>query len=235
MAVKKADLVKILVEEYGYEKEDLKSYTLAKLQGLIDTEKKDAEELAKAKAEAEKPITRMMAKTSAISDNEEIIVMNGLTGGLAYNSERNNRRWEFTSFGQQDVMPYSELKIIRNRYPRYFREGCLIVLDPVAQKELGLVQMYENILTPENENKIFEMKPEELSNFIDGLPEGQKSSFVNMAQERYENGQLDSNKIIKMIEDKFSFDFDTNSPKGDVVSTTEKVGMADIIIVEKVR
>ena len=56
-----------------------------------------------------------------------------------------------------------------------------------------------------------------------------------MAQERYENGQLDSNKIIKMIEDKFSFDFDTNSPKGDVVSTTEKVGMADIIIVEKVR
>lgn len=232
---KKNDLIKILVEEYGYEKEDIKTLTNAKLQALIDTEEKELAELEKAKAEAEKPLTRIMAKKSSIADNEEIVVMNGMTGTLRYHSQRTNRTWEFTSFGQQDVMEYSELKIIGNRFPRYYREGCLIVLDPIAQKELGLVEMYENIITPENVNEVFSMKAEELEKFIDALPEGQKMSFVNMAQERVARGELDSNKVIKMIEDKFNFSFADNAPKNDIVSKREKVGMADIIVVDRVR
>lgn len=230
MAVKKADLIKILVEEYGYEKDDLKTLTNAKLQGMIDAEVKEAEELAKAKAEAEKPVTRMMSRKSAIEDHEEIVIMNGSTGAVQYYSQRTNRTWELTEFGQQDVIEYGELKAIRNRHPRYFKEGYFIVLDPVAQKELGLVEMYENIITPENENNIFSMKVEELDKFVDALPEGQKASFVNMAQDRYDRGQLDSNKIIKFIEDKFNFSFEDNAPKDDIVATREKVGNGIIVV-----
>lgn len=230
---KKADLIKILVEEYGYGEDDLKDLTTnAKLQAQIDAEIKDAEEAEKAKAEAQKPITRMMAKQSSISDNEEVIIMNGSTGAVQYFSQRTNRTWEFTEFGQQDVIEYGELKTIRNRFPRYFKEGYFIVLDPVAQKELGLVEMYNNIITPENANDIFNMQIENLDKFIDALPEGQKSSFVNMAQNKYEKGQLDSNKIIKFIEDKFNFSFEDNAPKNDIVSSRETVGNG-IIVVDK--
>jgi hypothetical protein len=230
MAVKKSDLINILVEEYGYESEDLKSHTLAKLKSLIDTERREAEELEKAKAEVQKPVTRMVAKKSSISDNEEIVVMNGLTGALRYHSERSNSTWEFETFGQQDAMTFAELKIMRNRYPSYFREGWLIVLDTEVQKELGLVEMYKNIITPENVDEVFAMNPEDLSKFIDALPEGQKLSFVNMAQDRVENGTLDSNKIIKMIEDKFNFNFEDNAPKGDIVSSRELVGNGIIVV-----
>jgi GTPase SAR1 family protein len=230
--LKKSDLIKILVEEFGYEREDIKLLTIAKLQILIDTEKQELEELEKAKAKA---TTRVIAKKSSVKDDEQIIVMNGLTGALRYHSERTNRTWEFDNFGQQDVMEFSELKIIRNRFSRFFKEGWLIVLDPEAQRELGLIEMYENIITPENVEEVFKMDAEDLNEFIDALPEGQKLSFVNMAQERVERGQLDSNKIIKMIEDKFNFDFETNAPKNDIVSTREKVGSANIIVVDRVR
>ncbi|MER2007482.1 MAG: hypothetical protein ABS939_08510 [Psychrobacillus sp.] len=238
MALKKSDLIKILVDEYGYEKEDLKfdaegkPYTNAKLQALIDAEKQEAEELEKAKEEAKKPVTRVQAKKSAIADNEKILVMNGLTGALYYKSERTNSAWEFEDFGQQDVMEYSELKIMRNRYPRYFKEGWLIVLDPEVQKEFGLTEMYNHIITPDNADDVFSMNVEELEKFIDALPDGMKSSFVNMAQERVEDRRLDSKTIIDMIENKFNFSFDDNAPKDDIVSTREKVGNG-IIIVDK--
>jgi hypothetical protein len=129
-------------------------------------------------------------------------------------------------------MEYSELKIIRNRFARFFKEGWLIVLDPEVQKELGLVEMYENIITPENVDEIFSLNVEGLDKFIDALPEGQKISFVNIAQDRVLKGLLDSNKVIKMIEDKFNFSFEDNAPKKDIVSTREKVGNG-IIIVDK--
>jgi hypothetical protein len=74
------------------------------------------------------------------------------------------------------------------------------------------------------------MQAEDLSKFIDALPDGQKLSFVNMAQDRVENGTLDSNKVIKMIEDKFHFNFEDNAPKGEVVSTREKVGNGIIVV-----
>lgn len=230
--LKKSDLINILVDEYGYEKEDIKLLTNAKLQALIDTEEKELADLEKSKEQANKPVTRMVKKSS-IADNEEIIVMNGLTGGLRYHSERTNSTWEFENFGQTDVIPFAELKVIKNRYPRYYKEAWLIVLDPEAQKELGLVDMYTHIITPENEDEVFAMNAEEMEKFIDVLPEGQKLSFVNMAQERVETGRLDSNKIIKMIEDKFNFSFDDNAPKNDIVETRELVGNSGIIIVEK--
>jgi hypothetical protein len=233
--LKKSDLIKILVDEYGYEKEDIKLLTIAKLQTLIDTEKKELEELEKAKAEADKPVTRVQAKVSKIKDTDEIVVMNGLTGALQYHSERTNSTWEFVEFGQQDVMTYAELKIMRNRYPRFFKEGWLIVLDPEVQKEFGLTEMYENIITPENADDVFAMGVEELNKFVDALPDGQKVSFVNMAQEKVEKGQLDSNKVIKFIEDKFNFNFEDNAPKNDIVDSRELLGSANIIVVEKAR
>lgn len=234
MAMKKTDLIKILVEEYGYEKDDIKTLTNAKLQAMADTEVKEAEELEKAKKEAEKPVTRVSSRKSEISDNEEILIMNGSTGAVQYYSQRTNKTWEFTQFGQQDVIEYGELKTIRNRHPRYFKEGYFIVLDPVAQKELDLTELYTNIITPDNEDKIFKMPLDKLGEFIDALPDGQKSSFVNMAQDKYDNGQLDSNKLIKFIEDKFNFSLEDNAPKTDIVSTSEKIGNG-MIVVEKVR
>ena len=54
MTIKKTELIKTLVEEYGYEKEDLKfdadgkPYTNAKLQAMIHAEIADALALAEA-------------------------------------------------------------------------------------------------------------------------------------------------------------------------------------------
>jgi hypothetical protein len=231
--LKKSDLIKILVEEYGYDKEDLKfdaegkPYTNAKLQALIKAEEEDAKQV-----EVESKRLAVQPK-SVLKENDLVYVMNGLSDTLVYHSQRTNRKFEFSRFGEQDTMDYAELKAMRNRYPRYFTEGWLIVLDKQVQEEFKLTEMYENILTPDNIEKVFEMPVEEMSKFIDALPEGQKLSFVNKAQELFEKEELMNFKAIKMIENKFNFRFEDNAPLDDVIDTREKVGSANIIVVEK--
>jgi len=235
MSLKKSDLIKILVDEYGYEKEDLKfdaqgkPYTNAKLQALIDAEKEDAEVL---KSKSQRIVRE---KNKKINDSDLIPVMNGLMGGLYYHSERTNRSWEFKEFGQEDNIEYGELLTLRNRSPRMLTEGMLIILDEEVQREFGLVDLYENILTKENIDLVFEKSYDEIVKLIDVMPKGTQKTFVNKAQEKFNEGSLDSMKLIKYIEQKFGFSLEDSAPLESIVSSapTVQMGLKKAIIVEK--
>jgi hypothetical protein len=230
--LKKADLIKILVEEYGYEKEDLKfdaegkPYTNGKLKALIQAEKDDEEIL-------EGNTKRVVARKSKIDDNVLIDIMSGLTGGLVYRSERTNTTWEFEEFGQSDTMTFGELVTLKNKYPRFLTEGWLIILDKQVQDEFKLTEMYENIITPDNIDEIFSIRDVEvLEKFIDSLPDGMKETFVNKAIEKYDKDELDSVAVVKLIQKKFNFSFEDNAPLGDIVSSVD-TGVHNVIYVDK--
>lgn len=223
--MKKADLIKILVEKYGYEKEDIKMISNAKLQGLIKQEEEDLKI-------AETDSTRVLAKKTGLKDNDKIVIMSGQTGSVGYFSERSNKRWQFNSFGQEDLMEYSELVAMKNKYPAYLNEGWIIVLDKEVQEEFKLTEMYKNILTPDNIEEVFKMNVETLEKFVDALPEGMKTSFVSKANEKYEDGTLDSIQVIKFIQNKFNFSFEDNAPLNDIVLSTD-TGVNNIIYVDK--
>jgi len=230
--VTKNDLIKILVETYGYEKNDLKDsdgkpYTNAKLQGMIKAEESDAKE-------AEKEVTRVLAPATKIKDSDLIVFMNGRSDTVIYHSEKTGRSWQLNKFGDRDSMEYGELKTMNYRHPRFIEEGWFIILDRAVQEELKLTEKYENILTPDNVDKIFSLDIESLDLFIDALPEGQKLSFVNLAQEKVANGTLDSIQVSNFIQEKFKFRFEDNAPIEDTILSSEKVGLANIIIVDKI-
>lgn len=230
--LKKADIIKILVSEYGYEKEDLKfdsegnPYTNAKLQALIQLEQNDAKE-------AELDSTRVQVKKSRLKDTDKIFMMNCRTGTVSYHSERTNKTWQYNKFGDQDTMEYAELITMNNNYPTYLQDGWLIVLDKEVQDELKLTDKYRNILTPDNADEIFDLSLEALERFVDALPEGQKASFVNIAQDKYEKDEIRQHQVVKFIENKFNFRFEDNAPLSDTVLTSEPQGIAKIIIVDK--
>lgn len=230
--LKKADLIKELVEKYGYEKDDLKFdsdgklYTNAKLQELISREEEDAKN-------AQEEVTRVVAKKSKIKNDDRIVIMSGIDS-VGYYSARSNKKWIFTHFGQQDYMEYSELITMNNNHPAYLKEGYIIVLDRDVQEELKLTELYNNIVTPENIDNIFSMEKEELNKFVDSLPEGQKQVLVSKATELYEKGKIDKFSTIKFFQEKFNFNFEDNAPLDNVVSQAEVSGVNKIIYVDKV-
>ncbi|MFQ3543648.1 hypothetical protein Q7A53_06150 [Halobacillus rhizosphaerae] len=225
----KRELTKILVEEYGYEKEDLKdkegkAYTNAQLQQMIKQEEEDAKQL-------EIDEHRVLSKKTKLKDDDKIAVMSGLMGTVVYRSDISRRQWRFTRFGQVESIPYGELVTIQNRFPSYFRECWLVVLDKEVQDEFGLTEQYKNILTPENIDSVFKMEIEELIVFVDNLPEGMKNTFINKAQELHSKKELYDVRVINMIQDKFQFSLEDNSPINDLALEGKQKG--NVIYVNK--
>lgn len=209
--MKKSDLIKILVEEYGYEKEDIKLFTNAKLQSTIKQEEKDAKEF-----ELQEDETVVQVK-EIFKDTDEIVIMNGVNGALTHRSGRTGRSWKFQQFGQKDKMPYAELLALKNTSPKVFTEGYIIILNRDVQEQFGLSKLYESIITPENLTQIFQKEVADLEAFIDSLPNGMKVTFVSKARELHATRELYDLRKVEMIERKFGFSLTDNAPLSDIV------------------
>ena len=211
----KKELIKILVEQYGYEESDVKMLTNAKLEGMIKQEELDKEDL-------ERQETVFVSKDAGFKDDDLILVMNGFSGALTHRSLSTTRVWDFAKFGQTQKIPYSELLSIRNTNPKVFTRGWLVVLNKQLQEDFDLVDMYKHIITPDNIDKVFEINTDELNEFIDKLPEGMQNSFLARAKELYDSGKIDSVSKVKLIQEKFNISFEDNAPLNDTVYKNKK-------------
>lgn len=219
----KKELTEILVNEYGYEKEDLKDaegkpFTNAKLESLIKQEEKDAQQ-----AEFEETIVPA-EKYVEIKDEDLIQVMNGEQGELIHRSKRTGRMWKFTKFGQVDKMPFIELLNIQNRNPRCFEEGRLIILNQNVIEQFGLEDVYKKVVTPQNLDDLFTKDVEEVTETIQNLPQSMKSTFFARAKELYAKGQLDSIKLKNAIEKEYGISIEDNAPLDDIAISFESFG-----------
>lgn len=218
MALKK-DLIKKLVDEYGYLKEDIATLTNAKLQKLIDEEEKDAKELEVVKED--KGTTKKVKKFEL---DDEIAIMNGTVGALTHRSGYNGRSWKLEEFGNIDTMPYRELLAIQNSVSKMIKEGTIIILDEDVQEIFGLKELYKNILTPENINTVFEKPFDEMKEFIEKLPEAMKQTFVQKASQLFAQNKIHDLRIIRVIEEKFKISLQDNAPLDDEPLKYDKFG-----------
>lgn len=205
----KPELIDVLVKDYGYEKDDIKMLTNAKLELMIKQEEADAKEL-----EIQETI---IVPKSKFKDEDLVFVMNGFGGALTHRSLSTGRRWDFREFGQTEKIPYSELLSIRNLNPKVFEDGWFIIMNQQIAEDFGLTELYKNILTPDNIKDVFNMNVEEMRVFVDGLPEGMMVTFITKARELYESKQLDSRAKIEFIQEKFGISLDDNAPLSDMV------------------
>jgi hypothetical protein len=201
----KKELLAILVDDYGYEKEDIKLLTNAKLEAMIKQEESDAQIL-----EHQETATPLVS--DQVNDDDMIQVMNGVNGELIHRSARTGRMWKFTRFGQTDRMPFSELMSIYNVNPKCFEEGRLIVMNARVAENFNLTDTYKNIITPQNLDSLFTKDVDELKVIVDNLPQTMKFTFVIRAKELYAQGKLDSVKLVRYIEETFGFSLEDNAP-----------------------
>src|SRR5690606_12782876 len=210
----KKELVAILVDEYGYDNEDLKDdsgkpLTNAVLESMIEAEEQDRE-ASKLKENV------VSAPRQIFKDEDLIVVMNGLEGALVHTSTSTGRTWRFQNFGQTEKIPYGELLSLRNRTPKVFDEGWMIILNKQIQEDFGLTDTYENIITPDNIDTIFNKDADELEAFVESLPKGMKTTFVAKARQLYESKKLDSLRVIEFIESYFQISLNDNAPLSDI-------------------
>lgn len=212
--MKKKDLIDILINEYGYERDDLKDengklFTNAVLKSMIEKEESDNE-----RAKFEEDFVELASKHK-FKDDDQVIIMSGVDGTVIYTSSTTGRKWQFKEFGQTAKIPYSELLYIRNT-SKAFDDGILVILNKQIQEEFQLTDIYNNIITPQNIDAIFDKGLEDLDAFIDSLPEAMKATFFTKARQLYERGKIDSVSKVKLIENKFGISLEDNAPLSDI-------------------
>lgn len=212
----KTELTEILVNEYGYAKEDLKDekgkpYTNATLKSMIIKEEKEAEIL-----EHEETATPLI-DSFEVQDDDMIAVMSGVTGELIHRSSRTGRMWKFTRFGQTDKMPFIELMSIYNNNPKCFEEGRLVVLNKQVVDHFNLGDIYQHIVTPQNlDGLILDREPEDIKSTITSLPQSMKNTYFSRVRDLYLEGKIDSLRTVRTIEEAFGISLEDNAPISDI-------------------
>lgn len=164
----------------------------------------EAKEKARQELEAEqKEVVQKKVEDTEVERFELIPVMNITNGQLIYTSKRTGNEFRWNEYGDIDHLEYQELLGMRTSYRRFFDEPFILVLDDRAVEKLGLAKMYENIKNPEQIDVVFNMNQAEFEDVVEKSPKGIKHLIVSRAIALEKTGELDSNKKIKYLNERF--------------------------------
>lgn len=155
----------------------------------------------------ETPVVEIARKKRVeIDRNDLVLVRSAVKGDLIYISKRSSDRFEFNEFGATDYITMGELITMKSTQPRFLKEAWLVIDDEDAIEFLGLTDLYETIFEIGDLEKFFSKSDTEMEKLLTNMPTGYKNTLATKAREMIESGELDSNKKIKLLEDKLDVD-----------------------------
>lgn len=136
-----------------------------------------------------------------LDPNEFVTVRNGFNGKLIYCSKRTQEEFVWPAFGDEQDIQLQELKNAKNTAKAFFENNWFLFDDPAVIEYLGVSRFYQNALTYDNFDDLFDMSPEEIERKVALLSDGQKLSVRYRARQLIEEGAIDSRKVITALED----------------------------------
>lgn len=174
------------------------------------TKEQRAAKAAQLKAEGGSVIAPPSVSTEAKSERHTqsklpidtlVRVVNGHNGRLIYKSKKNIGYKEvFEKFGDFAEMELGELLSAKNSQPKFFSKNWFLIDDVDVIEYLRVNKFYQNALTLEDFEDVFEKPDSELIDVISKLSTGQKDTLVNKAKEMIDAGEIDSRKKIEALE-----------------------------------
>lgn len=152
-----------------------------------------------------KPVSVPSATNSIkeIDPTQYITVLNGYQGGLTYKSSRTGEVFRWMEFGDEQEIELRELRNARNTQKKFFEKNWFMFSDEFAWviDYLGVGRFYKNAISIDEFDDIFNKTPNELKKIIQGLSDGQKKAVAFRAQALVAEGEIDSNKLIHVLEE----------------------------------
>ena len=150
--------------------------------------------------------TPKRAKRVEIDRNEMIPCRSVTDGVLIHISDRTRTRFLWSDYGVVQYVEMGELLDMRASHPKFLNDIQLVVEDDDAVEYLGLTEKYKSIVGFDDLEEFFEKDYDEISVILDKVPVGIKQSIASRARKMIEDGTLDSNNKIKLIEEKLKVD-----------------------------
>ncbi|MBQ5883532.1 MAG: hypothetical protein IIW72_03290 [Clostridia bacterium] len=148
-------------------------------------------------AVASKPVTKDIDLTQYIT------VLNGYHGKLNYQSSRTGETFKWNDFGAEQEMELRELRNAKNTHKKFFEKNWFMFDDEFKWviNYLGVGQYYKNAIDIADFDDIFQKSPDELKEVVMKLSDGQKKAVAFRAKTLIDEGEIDSNKTIRTLEE----------------------------------
>ena len=140
----------------------------------------------------------------SLSPHMYVTVRNGFNGKLVYVSKRNGERLVWDSFGAEQEMELQELKNAKNASRAFFENNWFMIDDPEVIAYLGVERYYRTALRFDDFDDLFTKSPDEISERIALLSNGQRASVAYRARQLIAEGQIDSMRVINALEKSLS-------------------------------
>ncbi len=97
-------------------------------------------------------------------------------------------------------MELLELKNARNSAKDFFEKNYFLIDDPEVIEYLNATQFYNEALSIDGFDELFEKSPAKIEETVAGLSRGQRNTLKYRAKEKIADGEIDSIKVIDALE-----------------------------------
>lgn len=147
--------------------------------------------------------TTEKAESAKVASDEEIPVMSLCPSKLYISSEGKGQGdiIEFTHFGEVIDIAMGELKDFVSHNKSFFKGGLCYIMNDNAVKQLRLKSAYDNIITEDVLESLFDNNADKVVEIYDNASDIQKSVIVQLiVDKKYGHAKLDANILTQIGE-----------------------------------
>ena len=130
------------------------------------------------------------------------MVKNGTSGELVYIAPRTGVTYIFDSFGDEQEIPFGELKATRmGNYATFFKRQWFLIDDQEVIKQLGIEKYYKDQLSYNELNEIFNLSKEDIVERVKNISEYQRDTLGYLTVKKIKNNEINDLNVIRSLED----------------------------------
>lgn len=162
------------------------------------TKQLESKDVELEKAEKEKEEAKR--KSKQLDKNRRVPVRSVREGGLTYVSKSTGLTTTWSAYGDEQFMEVEELIRMKASSPTFLGRPWIVIDDEDVVEYLGLKDTYDKIIPVEEMDGFFKKNVEYIEELIKKAPKGTKELVASRARRLVQKGELDSNKVIKLLE-----------------------------------
>lgn len=166
---------------------------------------KEEEAVVEVNEEVEKKVVEKKKKT--YKDSDPVRCKSITAGEYLFVGDKTKIVYSWVTNGDEVDMEYADLiSAIRTKKPCIYKPRVVIMDDDILADYPELQELYDSLYSKDDLREILKLSPSKMRAVVNNLPDGARDSLKTIAITAIDNGELDSIKTVKAIDEIFGTD-----------------------------
>lgn len=138
--------------------------------------------------------------TSTVLNDDTKVLVKSLVPAVYYSCSVTYESFAWVEVGDTQEMTYKQLRIMNQKYPRYFTEKWLLPCNEDVINKLKLAEIYRSKLNRGDKARFYGDDVKAVEELLSSLNDKAKSGLTQEIEKSVKNGKIANVKIIRLCE-----------------------------------